>query len=69
MKPFDYWMAENADLRNTIHNYFKDNIGSISKNSELLDDVNHLFNNGTTSEKLQVLTLLAAIKLHGIHLS
>lgn len=69
MNPFDYWMAENADLRNTIHNYFKDNIGSISKNSELLDDVNHLFNNGTTSDKLQVLTLLAAIKLHGIHLS
>lgn len=69
MNPFDYWMAENVDLRNSIHNYFKDNIASISKNSELLEDVSNLFNNGNTSEKLQVLTLLAAIKLHGIHLS
>ncbi len=67
MNPFDYWLTENPDLKNTIERYYQQNIELIQINNELLKEVKGLFENGNTGEKLQVITLLAAIKLHSIN--
>ncbi len=64
MNPFDDWFEKNPDLKQFITNYFTDNIGLLSDNQELKTDSESLFNTGTLNEKMQVLTLLAAVKLH-----
>jgi asparagine synthase (glutamine-hydrolysing) len=67
MNPFDYWMKENTSLRNYTRQYFDEHIGLISFDATLQEDCRKLFLEGNTGEKLQVLTLLAAVKLHKIH--
>lgn len=66
MNPFDYWLTENTDLRDTISHYFQENIELLKANKELMNDATELYKNGNTGEKLQVITLLAAVKLHSI---
>lgn len=67
MNPFDYWMKHNSSLRNYTGQYFNDHIDLISFDLTLQGDCMNLYKEGNTGEKLQVLTLLAAIKLHKIH--
>lgn len=64
MNPFDYWMSENDSLKNYIETYFSEHIHLLNQHSVLKENCIKLFNRGNSGEKFQVLTLLAAIKLH-----
>ena len=66
MNPFNYWYKTNDSLRETFENYFEKHIDLLSHRPELRRDVEKMFNEGTPLEKTQPLTLLAAIKLHGL---
>lgn len=66
MNPFDLWMKENGELRETLNTYFDTHIHLTSKNAELQKDCIELFKTGNTGEKMQILTLLSAIKLHNL---
>jgi asparagine synthase (glutamine-hydrolysing) len=60
MNPFDYWYSSNPDLPIFFNQYYSENIHRIS-DPELKKDCEYLFK-GTTIEKMQVLSLLSAIK-------
>jgi asparagine synthase (glutamine-hydrolysing) len=64
MNPFDHWMSENASLKNYIETYFSDHIHLLNQYDSLQKNCTKLFNRGNSGEKFQVITLLAAIKLH-----
>ena len=66
MNPFEYWYNSNSNLRNFISNYFENHIDLLMDNSSVKKDVEFLFNKGNFLEKTQVLTLLAAMKMHNI---
>ncbi len=66
MNPFEYWYNSNSNLRNFISDYFENHIDLLMNHSSLKKDVEFLFNKGNFSEKTQVLTLLAAMKMHNI---
>lgn len=66
MNPFNYWYKTNDSLRETFEDYYKEHIDLLSHHPELHRDVEKMFNEGTPLEKTQPLTLLAAIKLHGL---
>lgn len=68
MNPFDAWVTENTELINTIKNYFQGHIYLLERDKELREDCISLFNTGNAGEKFQVLTLLAAIKLHNLNM-
>ncbi|MCK9206152.1 MAG: asparagine synthase-related protein [Salinivirgaceae bacterium] len=61
MNPFDYWYKTNPSIPLFFNSYFNDHIHLI-ENTELCDDCKKLFE-GSTIEKMQVLSLLAAVKL------
>ncbi len=61
MNPFDYWYKTNHALPQFFDTYYQENIYRIP-DAELKRDCELLFK-GTTIEKMQVLSLLAAIKL------
>lgn len=67
MNPFDYWMSENDSLKNNIETYFSDHIHLLNQYDSLQKNCTKLFNRGNSGEKFQVITLLAAIKLHNIN--
>jgi asparagine synthase (glutamine-hydrolysing) len=56
-------METNLELKNFIASYFNENIERV-EDMELKKDCQDLFNNGRTVEKIQVLTLLSALKLY-----
>ena len=64
MNPFDSWLAKNPELGKCVNDYFNDNINIVKGNPTLKADCESLFEQGTLNEKLQVLTLLSAVKLH-----
>lgn len=66
MNPLDYWYYTNLGLKEFIETYYTTNIGLLSKHPVLMDDAQRLFTEGTCSEKTQVMTLLAAMKLHSL---
>ena len=66
MNPFEYWYNCNSNLRNFMYSYYKNHIDLLMDNSFLKKDVEYLFNKGGFLEKTQVLTLLAAMKMHNI---
>src|SRR3989339_21657 len=61
MNPFDYWYRTNPLLPGFFNTYYQENIHRIP-DPELQKDCELLFT-GTTVEKMQVLSLLAALKL------
>ncbi|OIP84479.1 MAG: hypothetical protein AUK44_02440 [Porphyromonadaceae bacterium CG2_30_38_12] len=63
MNPFDNWLATNKFLANELTAYFYKNITSVEID-ELRHDCTELFEKGNWGERFQVITLLAAIKLH-----
>jgi asparagine synthase (glutamine-hydrolysing) len=63
MNPFNYWYETNSDLRNTFEDYYKQYICLLNNYPSLKEDTRNLFELGDSSEKTQVLTLLAAIKI------
>lgn len=64
MNPFDFWMQQNKSLELYINTYFNNHIALLSFNTELQNDCKKLYQEGNSGEKFQVLTLLAAVKLH-----
>jgi asparagine synthase (glutamine-hydrolysing) len=67
MNPFDYWYANNSDLREFQNNYFNENIEKVRSISErLYSDLFELYK-GTALEKTQALSLVSAIKLFYSH--
>ncbi len=61
MNPVDYWYKENKKLKLHLDDYFNDTINLI-ENTQLKDDASYKYKNGKVSDKLEVVTLLAAIK-------
>lgn len=59
MNPFDYWYMNNPELRRFIDSFFEENIAVVN-DKEIAQMCKLLFTNGNTSEKTQVLTLLAS---------
>ena len=64
MNPFDYWYQTNQDVKNFMDSYFQTNIIRLSEFSELQKDCINMYNNHKVIEKVQVLTLLAVMKLY-----
>jgi asparagine synthase (glutamine-hydrolysing) len=63
MNPFNYWYETNPDLRKMFEDYYNQYISLLDNNPSLKEDARNLFEQGDSSEKTQVLTLLAAIKI------
>ncbi|HOF99252.1 MAG TPA: asparagine synthase-related protein [Paludibacteraceae bacterium] len=63
MNPEQLWYDKNLSLRQTLDQYFLENIHLLSSCSELFHDCQFLYQKGNITEKAQVLTLLAACKL------
>ena len=64
MNPFDYWYQNDKVIYNFINQYFCDNIDNSKIDDELRNSITYLFNEGTTIEKLQALTVLSAVKYY-----
>lgn len=64
MNPSNSKLEENHSLHEYISNYYNQNILFRSDNKELFEDSKWLFECSNLAEKFQVLTLLAAFKLH-----
>lgn len=64
MNPVDYWYNTNNKLKLYFDNYYEENLKLLKKDVELKKDMEFLYNTGTSIEKTQVLSLLAAIKLY-----
>ena len=64
MNPFDYWYQKNQDVKNFMDSYFQTNINTLSGFPELQKDCTNMYFNHKVIEKVQVLTLLAVMKLY-----
>lgn len=66
MNPFQYWYMTDDKARNFIHNYYHENIQNVAAGTKLHEDMNSMFNKGRVTDKLLVLTVLAAYKQYGL---
>ena len=64
MNPFQYWYHTNATLRDFIDSYVVEKIAILDDFPNLRQDCLKLATTGTCKEKLQVVSLLAALELH-----
>lgn len=64
MNPFDYWFENYKSLGIFIQSYFEQNSHLLSDRKEIKETITKLYKSGNTNEKLQAVSLLAAIKLH-----
>jgi len=62
MNPIEYWINTNEDLRQYLNDYFCANINRI-ENIQLKEDCISHYKNGNGIEKMQVISLLSALKL------
>ena len=63
MNPLQYWYNTNTELRNWIDEYVEQNLHIIDDYPKLKDDCTELFNSKEWTGKIQVLSLLSAVKL------
>ena len=66
MTPSDFWYKNNMQIKQFYNEYFKNNIGLIKNNNDLTKDLNLLFNQGNTTEKAMVLTVLEVVKKYNL---
>ena len=66
MNPTEYWYSTNPSLRETFESYYSAHISLLNHHPSLMNDAQRLFTEGNCLEKTQVLTLLAAMKLHSL---
>lgn len=64
MNPFDYWYHTNQEVKDFMDSYYQTNIYRLSEFSELQNDCINMYNDYKVTEKAQVLTLLAVMKLY-----
>lgn len=62
MNPFNRWYSNNTELRKFIDSYLKENIHVLSPYLNIKKDCEEIYNNGTVTEKTQVMTLVQFIK-------
>lgn len=62
MNPVDYWYQTNPFIKMFMHNYWEENKHLIS-DTQLCDDMNHLFKDCVLIDKLQALSVLSTMKL------
>lgn len=62
MSPIDYWYMTNPRLKSFMDSFWNDNKYIIT-DPKLFKDMEHLYNDCVTYEKMQCLSVLAAIKL------
>jgi len=63
MTPEQLWYDQTPEVKKYLDNYFEKNIYRAEKYPELKTDLINLYKKGDITEKTQVLTLLAALKL------
>ncbi|WP_068675287.1 asparagine synthase-related protein [Oceanobacillus sp. Castelsardo] len=63
MNPFDYWYRKNQDLKEFIISYYKENIDLLDSHKSIKIMCQDLYRDGITVEKIQVLTILATVKV------
>lgn len=63
MNPEQLWYDANPDIKLYLDNYFSENNCRLEAYPELRADIMYLYKKGNITEKTQVLTLLAALKL------
>ncbi len=64
MNPEQLWYDKNPNVKQYLDTYYQNHLYLADFNKELLTDLTKMYNTGTITEKTQVLTLLAAYKLH-----
>lgn len=64
MNPMDYWYNTNKDLKIFFDQFFNSNINRLDFEEEMKTDCLYLYQNGRCIEKMQVLTLLAVLKIY-----
>lgn len=64
MNPEQIWFDKNPEIKKFLDDYFESNIALIKNEIELQNDMKQLYKSGNITEKAQVITLLAAFKLH-----
>ena len=62
MNPEDTWLRENKSLRKVFDDYYKVNTSCHLPWDDVEENISRLYASGTAMEKMQVLSLLAAIK-------
>ena len=64
MNPMDSWYAASPSLREVLDSYFAKHINLLDFSDELKQAASDLYRTGTVMEKIQVLTLLASLRLN-----
>jgi asparagine synthase (glutamine-hydrolysing) len=64
MNPFDYWYRSNPSLRTWVEAYWNQNSHLLDGQAELKKDAGRMFQERPLLEKTQVMTLLAALRMH-----
>lgn len=62
MNPLEYWYNNNSQLRKCIDDYFNEHIQLLNEYIQLKKDSETLFTEGNGTERVQVLSLLGAVK-------
>lgn len=62
MNPLGYWFNTNAQLKKCMDDYFNDHIQLLNEYTQLKSDCETLFTEGNGTERVQVLSLLGAVK-------
>lgn len=62
MNPLQYWFNTNSQLRKCIDDYFNEHIQLLNEYIQLKKDSETLFTEGNGTERVQVLSLLGAVK-------
>jgi len=63
MNPMQSWYDNNTDLRESMDDYFQDNLHCLDRWVELKQDVEKLYLEGSAREKLQAISLVGSVKL------
>lgn len=65
MIPVDYWYANDPESRKYVEDYYSNASANCREmlSVDICDDMDRLFSNGSASEKEQVLTVCAAVKM------
>lgn len=66
MNPEDSWITQNESLKHAFDTYFDNNISRLSAWSDIDEAARRLYHEGTAMERMQVLTLLAALKRYEV---
>jgi hypothetical protein len=62
MSPTQHWWETNSNLREKVNALFEEGINILDGYPELAQDARDLFRDGKLLEKVQVITLLTALK-------